>query len=260
MEREKLENLLIDYIDGKLSETERHLVDQELMRDEDVRKTYEQLKEVMVAMECSTRIEPSAKLKLEFDQFLRNEITQSTKGRTKTIFFQPAFYRVAAALALVVLGGGIGFWISRQQRNAAELEAMRKEMAATKQMLMAMLENQQSASQRVLGATVAYHEVENADEQIINALVDAMNEDQNTNVRLAALEALGKFHRQPAVRAALIASLKTQKDPVVQIALIRLMVEMKERSITKDLERISADEEILPAVKDEAQAGLLRLS
>ena len=93
-----------------------------------------------------------------------------------------------------------------------------------------------------------------------NALIQAMNEDQNTNVRIAALEALGKFHNQPHVRKALIASLRTQKDPLVQIALIRLMVEMKEKGITKNLKRISTDEETLPAVKDEAQAGILRLS
>ena len=31
MEKERLESLLIDYIDGKLSEEERHRVDQELV-------------------------------------------------------------------------------------------------------------------------------------------------------------------------------------------------------------------------------------
>ena len=91
-------------------------------------------------------------------------------------------------------------------------------------------------------------------------LIYAMNEDPNTNVRIAALEALGKFRNQPDVRKALIASLRTQKDPLVQIALIRLMVEMKEKGITEELERISTDEETLPAVKDEAHAGLLKLS
>jgi len=262
MEKEKLEGLLIDYIDGRLSEAERHAVEQELTRDENAYKLYEQLKEVIGAMENSARIEPSGKLRKGFDDILQQEISQanSEKGKGRIVFFQPAFYRVAAALALVVIGGGVGFWISKQQQQTQELEAMRKEMDATKNMLMAMLDNQQSASQRVLGATVAYEEVLKADDQIVAALVQAMNEDQNTNVRIAALEALGKFRSQPEVRKALIASLKTQKDPLVQIALIRLMVEMKEQSVTKELERISTDEEALPAVKDEAQAGIMRLS
>ena len=93
----------------------------------------------------------------------------------------------------------------------------------------------------------------------VNALIPAI-QDRDGEVVREALEALGKFYSQPHVRKALIASLNTQKDPLVQIALIRLMVEMKAQGITKELERISTDEETLPAVKDEAHAGILRLS
>jgi hypothetical protein len=199
-------------------------------------------------MQASTKIEPTTRLKRGFEQMLREEEIQLKKGRV--VFFQPSLFRVAAAVAFVVLGGAIAFIIARQNQQSHEL----------KQTLMAMLENQQSASQRVLGATVAYNDIVRADDEIVNALVNAMNEDPNTNVRMAALEALGKFHNQPHVRKALVAALATQKDPMVQIALIRLMVEMKETEITKELERISTDEESLQAVKDEAQAGILRLS
>lgn len=248
MEKEKLETLLIDYIDGKLNDTERHDVEQLLVANPDAFKTYEQLKEVIHAMQASAKMEPTTRLKRSFEQMLREEEIGLKKGRV--VFFQPSVFRVAAAIAFVVLGGAIVFIIARQNQQSREL----------KQTLMAMLENQQSASQRVLGATVAYNDIAKADDEIVNALVHAMNEDPNTNVRLAALEALGKFHSQPHVRNALITSLNTQKDPVVQIALIRLMVEMKETDITKELERISTDEETLQAVKDEAQAGILRLS
>ena len=248
MEKEKLETLLIDYIDGKLNDTERYDVEQLLIANPDAFKTYEQLKEVIHAMQASAKMEPTPRLKRGFEQMLREEEIGLKKGRV--VFFQPSLFRVAAAIAFVVLGGAIAFIIARQNQQSREL----------KQTLMAMLENQQSASQRVLGATVAYNDIVKADDEIVNALVHAMNEDPNTNVRMAALEALGKFHNQPHVRKALVASLNTQKDPVVQIALIRLMVEMKETDITKELERISTDEETLQAVKDEAQAGILRLS
>jgi hypothetical protein len=251
MEKEKLETLLIDYIDGKLNEAERHDVEQHLVRDAEAFKMYEQLKEVIHAMQASAKIEPSLRLKRGFEQMLREEEAQLRKG--KVVFFQPSFYRVAAAIAFVIMAGSVAFLLVKQNRQAQEL-------AQTKEALINMLDNQQSASQRVLGATVAYNDIETADDEIVNALVNAMNEDPNTNVRLAALEALRKFHNQPHVRKALIASLNTQKDPLVQIALIRLMVEMKEKDITKELERISTDEETLQAVKDEAQAGLLRLS
>jgi anti-sigma factor RsiW len=251
MEKEKLETLLIDYIDGKLTEAERHDVEQKLMTNADTFKLYEQLKEVIHVMHASARIEPSSKLRRGFDQMLQEEESQLKKG--KVVFFQPSLYRVAAAIVFVVLGGSVALLLVNQNRQA-------KELAATKDALIKMLDNQNSASQRVLGATVAYNDIEKADDEIVNALVNAMNEDPNTNVRLAALEALSKFRSQPHVRKALVASLSTQKDPVVQIALIRLMVDMKEKDITRELERISTDEETLQAVKDEAQAGILRLS
>jgi HEAT repeats len=253
MEKEKIEDLLIDYIDGKLSEADRHLVEKELTQNEESYKLYEQLKEVIQLMDKSAKLEPSSKLKAGFDSILKSELNATKE--TKTIFFQPAFYRVAAAVALLIVAGGVGFFIREQQ---AQLRAVKEEVQATKLMLMAQLDNQQSASQRVLGANVAY-KMENTDDEIVNALVKAMNEDTNSNVRLAALDALRKFYHQEHVRKMLIASMATQKDPVVQIALIRLLAEMKEKEIVKELERITTDEEELPAVKDEAHAALHQL-
>jgi len=256
MEKENLETLLIEYIDGKLSSAERILVEREL-QNADVRKRYDQLKEVMEVMRSSATIEPSANLRKGFDSMLQEELN-TAKGRAITM--TPWMFRVAAALAFIVVAGTAGFWINRQQRQADALEAMRQEMQATKKLMMAMLDNQQSASQRLMGATVAYNEVASLDPDVVNALVHAMNKDENTNVRLAALEALAKFQSQPHVKAALIASLNTQKDPIVQIALIRMMVEMKGKGVMEKLEQITTDEEALPAVKDEAHAGILRLS
>lgn len=257
MEKERLESLLIDYIDGKLTDDERALIDRELMVNEEAYKLYEQLKEVIMGMKSVPQTTPSTRIKAQFDQFLAEE-SRAKKG--KVIVISPMLYRVAAGVLLVVLGCGIGFWISNRQDHDRELLAMRKEMDATKQLLMTMLENQQSASQRFQGATVALNEVDKVDDEIADALIHAMNTDENTNVQVAALEALGKFYDQPHIRKALIASLKTQKDPLVQISLIRILVQMKEKSVVKDLERISNDEESLPAVKDEAHAGILKLS
>jgi HEAT repeat protein len=95
---------------------------------------------------------------------------------------------------------------------------------------------------------------------VVTALVRTMNEDPNTNVRMAALDALSKFYEEPAVRKALIRSLEKQKDPIVQIALIQLLVRMKEKGVVNDLKRIVDDNEVLTPVKDEAYTGILKLS
>lgn len=258
MDNEKLEMQLIDYIDGKLPEAERHQVEQELMRNDKAYKLYEQLKEIIHAMEKAEKLEPSQDLKRQFDQLLSTEIAASKKT-TKIIFFQPAFYRAAAAVALLVVGGSIGFWISKQNDQQQEIARIKQEMEATKVTMMSLIDNKSSASQRLQGVNVALT-IETADDEVVRALAKRMNEDPNTNVRLAALDALSKFHDEPLVRKVLIDALGSQKDPIVQIALIQLMVKMKEKGVVNDLKRIVDDEATMKAVKDEAYSGMLELS
>ena len=87
MDNEKLESMLIDFIDGKLNEADTKTVEQELTKSEEAYKLYEQLKQVMGAMDASSSIEPSKDLKNSFNQLLEREIAQQAKS--KVIFFQP---------------------------------------------------------------------------------------------------------------------------------------------------------------------------
>lgn len=258
MDNEKLEMQLIDYIDGKLTEAERHEVEQELMHNEKAYKLYEQLKEIMHAMDRAKKLEPSPELKAKFDTFLHEEI-ESSKKSGHVVLFQPVFYRVAAAIALLIVGGGIGFWISQHNANEQEIAKIKEEMQRTKVMMMSLMENQQSASQRIQGVNVALT-ISAADDDVVHALAKRMNEDPNSNVRLAALEALSQFRNEPKVRKILVDALSTQKDPVVQIALIQLMVKLKEKGVVNELKKIVDDEKTMEAVKDEAYSGIMELS
>ncbi len=261
MEKEKLESLLIDYIDGNLSNADRAIVEEMLANDKVTATLYDQLKEVMNLMDNSNPAIPSKSLKQNFEKSLQAEISKSNPGLPsgKQVLFQPWVLRIAAAVVLVMVGVVIGNWINTTRQNNQELARLKEEVEANKKIMLAMLENQQSASQRMMGATVAY-ELPKADDEIVNVLVKTMNEDPNTNVRLAALEALGKFYQQPHVRKALLTALPTQKDPMVQIALIRLLVQMKEKQVVNELQKITRDENIMKAVKDEAHSGILKLS
>lgn len=257
MEKEKLETLIIDYIDGKLNPEERATLEKELAGNEASYQLYEQLREVLKAIDASEKLEPGTRVRASFEKFLQEEIAKSKPA--KVLRLQPVFYRIAATIALVLSGVAIGIWITKNNQREEELLALKKEVETTKQIMLLMLDNQQSASQRIQGVNVAM-KIEKADDQVVNALVKAMNEDGNTNVRLAALEALSKFQLEPFVRTSLIRSLATQKDPVVQIALIQLLVRMKEKGVINDLQNIIEDTQTIQAVKDEAYSGILKLS
>jgi hypothetical protein len=256
MEKEMLESLLIDYIDGNLNEADRKKVEQEIKNPETY-ALYEQLKTVMQAMDRSASLEPHVRSRKVFDQLIHDEMRMQKSEHV--LVAQPMFYRVAAAIAFLVVAGLGGYWVVKNQQQENELARIRSEMEATKQMMMAMMNNNQSASQRMNGVAVAY-KFEKADDEIVSVLVKTMHEDPNTNVRMAALEALSQFSEEPKVRKTLIESLTVQKDPVVQIALIQLLVTMKEKGVVKDLERMTKDKAIMKAVKDEAYSGILKLS
>jgi HEAT repeat protein len=260
MDRNKLESLLIDYIDGRLNTVDKQRVEQELVRDQEAYKFYEQLREVMLAMDKTEPLNPSDNLKRNFDHLLGVELDKEKKS--KTIFFTPFFYRVAAGIALLVIGGGIGYWISQKNSQSEEIVALQKEMALTRKLVLNQLNDDQSASQRILGVQAAYESVKanKPDDEIVNALVITMNQDENSNVRLAAIDALSRFTDEAKVRTALIRSLASQADPVVQIALIQLLVKMKEKEAVKSLQKIIDDDTTLPAVKDEAYVGIFKLS
>ena len=259
MEKEKLESLMIEYIDGTIDQADREQIEREIRNNPDAAILFQQTQKVLQAINQSSLLEPTTFLKENFEKELQSLIA-GEKREIKIISIKQSYlYRIAAGLALVLASGALFYWVNKGIEQDRELTRLKEEMQKTKTMMMTMLENQSSAGQRIQGVTVAY-KMEIADDEIVKALVKTMNQDRNTNVRLAALEALSKFHEQPHVRGALINSLSTQTDPAVQIALIRLLVEIKEMQTLKELERISTDDNALPAVQDEAHAGILKLS
>lgn len=259
MEREKLESMLIEYIDGSLGEEEKLFLEKELAQNQESKALYNQLKEVIIKMDNASQAKPSEALKNSFEHFLSQEIAKTMKPEVKPAALIPMFYRIAAGIILLMVAGVTGYWIRRDLQNQDELTRIKQELEANKRMMMTLLDNEYSASQRMQGVSVAY-EMNMADDEIVGILVKTLNSDPNTNVRLAALDALSKFNTEDRVRKSLIESLSTQKDPVIQIALIQLMVKMKEKKVIMQLEKMTKDSKMMKAVKDEAYSGIFKLS
>ena len=103
-------------------------------------------------------------------------------------------------------------------------------------------------------------ELQNTDKEIVDVLIKTMNNDPNSNVRVAALEALQNFSGEPYVKKQLISSLGTQKDPFVQIKLIQLLTKMRERSVISTLNKIIKDQSTIEVVKEHAVMGVNKLN
>ncbi|MFH1573325.1 MAG: HEAT repeat domain-containing protein [Acidobacteriota bacterium] len=130
-----------------------------------------------------------------------------------------------------------------------------QELRTMRELLTLSLLQQQSASERLAGISQSRY-FEQADPRIIGALVQALDHDTDVNVRLAAVDALGRFAGQASIRDQLIESLERQKSPLVQIELIDLLVEQGARSSTDVLRRLADDERTNEYVRQRAEWGL----
>lgn len=145
------------------------------------------------------------------------------------------------------------------KESNARFVVIDENIARQKTTLFAKMNNMESASERYTAMLTAV-DAKKIDRDIINALLQSMNNDPNSNVRLAAMESLSKFYREPYVKKNLIKSMSTQKDPVVQMALIDLLTKMRTTSIVDELKKLTEDSNTPKPVKDQAYSSIFKLT
>ncbi len=133
---------------------------------------------------------------------------------------RPAVQFACTAAALVV-GLALG---SRLTPPPSELHRLEGEVASLRSLVSLSLLEQDSASERLRGVSIS-RRAEDPDQQVLAALVRVLNEDRNVNVRLAAIDALGRFADRAAVLDGLREALPRQSAPQVQLALAELLLE-----------------------------------
>ncbi len=264
MEERKMEDLMIDYVQGNLTGELKDHVEKTIEKNDEWKLEYDKLSSIMEMMDSSVELQAEPSLRESFDAMLEQEISKAEEAevvplKSKTAGSNKWMMRIAASVALLLLGGTIGVLVTKNAQNERELAALRNEMELTKQLVITSLQDQNSATSRLRGVNTSMV-METSDDEIINVLINTMNTDENTNVRLAAVSALARFANEEQVKKALIGALETQDDPVVAISLINLMVQLKERGAVESLKNLLHRDEVHEAVKSEAQLGIFELS
>lgn len=171
--------------------------------------------------------------------------------------------RIAAAVALLIVGFGAGWLFQSKSGNGAVLAVLEgKEagrVAEMKKVLAFEQMNSTSASERIQAVNRSYN-IPDADRDITQLLVNTLNFDPNVNVRLAACQALTHFANEAEVKEALIQSLAIQTDPNIQISLIEALVAIKEKRAVDQFQQLARDQEVLDVVRLKATEGMNRLN
>lgn len=141
---------------------------------------------------------------------------------------------------------------SKQEFIVAKAE----EMLPIPKNIYTQLMDSSSASNR-LTAVLEIERSVDVNKKISAMLFETMNHDSNGNVRIAALELLGKHIDKPMIADMLMQSLEVQDDPFVQLGLIHVLEQVDSNRMEKTLFNLIDDPLTQMAVKDEAYAVLL---
>ncbi len=245
-----------DYLDGRLNKDEHRAFEQHLKDCPSCALELEEYKALLSAFENEETSIPSKKVKDNFLRLLEEEknslvkvvaIDTAKTGSNKS--WLPRLIKIAASVALLIAAFSSGRYFQSEKANATIAQIENESLQIKQTAMLSLMENQ-SASKRIQGVQYI-QDFDKLDTAIVNALMDRMLHDENTNVRLTAVEALSKFVNSELVKTAFITALSTEKDPSVQIAIIQQMVKSQEKKAVAPMKRLLEEEDTQPFVKDE---------
>jgi len=193
----------------------------------------------------------------KFHQWLERESVEakaSLKKNTNPIVrWLSSPMTAAAMLVLGLLTGAL--LMQKGGTSPDEGSDVVAELTQLRTDLMMTLLKEESSSDRLKAVHIT-SELTEVTEPITEALLKTLREDPNSNVRLAALDALYPFAERPQVRTGLIKSISFQEDPLVLIAMSELMVDLQEQKSVDELEQVLEREDTPPEVKERIRSNL----
>ena len=253
---ENIEVLIDKYYNGETSLEEEQQLQKFFLGEAvpDHLKTYqEQFRHLKVSSQLEWPDFSEEKLFGKLDKQLEEESTtkvvQMPRQKASAELW---FYRIAAAVALVL----VGYFAGRPGNGG---NAVDTEFQELKELMMASLDGN-SASSRMQAVNYSFDVSEQqVDDELLDVLIGVTLKDPNMNVRMKGIEALARFGNSQKVRKSLINALGTESEAAVKIALIEALVGLGESGALENLEKIASDDDAMKAVRDEARLGIFRL-
>ncbi len=200
---------------------------------------------------------PSKEMQQIFYQNLEKEKSISSKKSDSQLSWwnQFSFQNFAKinwgfGLATLLIGLFLGhLFNSNSTQQIDELAAQLQKTQET--MMMALLEKESSRDR--LKAVKISNQMTDVSGPVIEALLSTLNNDENVNVRLAAIEALADFSQNPKVRKGLIDAIQHQDSPMVQLTLAELMVFLQDKRSVDEFKNLMKEKDIPAEVKTQLE-------
>lgn len=254
MNEARIHELVSKYNQGIASPEEHsvieQLIDEGRIQLEDLKDTAS-LHRRLISMEMPG---PSVKMDDQFYVMLKRERGASDQSSAlKEFFLWPqGMLRLAAAVLLLLTGIGIGRYFMPASSSNQQVEMLTQQVGDLKEMMMLSLLEKEDATDRLRAVSLT-EEMDAASTTVTNALIQTLNNDNNVNVRLAALEALKPYAHNSGIRTQLVQSIAKQDSPLVQVSLAELMAALQEKSSVEELQKILHSENTPTDIKKKIQ-------
>jgi hypothetical protein len=256
MEKQKIQELILRYNSGQASAEDVKQIEWlleegniDLAALNDVHQLEGQVMKIQLPF-------PSADLDDRFYRMLAVEIKSKSPFSWRRFFSWPELApKLALASVTLILGIAIGYFAKPSASSAEQIGLLRIQVAEMKEMMMLSLLEKESATERLKAVSLT-SEMSEASTKVTMALLKTLNQDENVNVRLSALEALKPYVSNSDVRKELIRSIARQESPLVQVALAELMAEFQVKSSVKELQKIMQSEKTPADVKTKIKQSI----
>ena len=266
------ETMLIDYLDGRLGQTERLKLENLIQNNHEIGQQFAETKALWQAMSQIQIPAPTKKMDADFFEMLdefktgsETKISNSFWSQLKNLTSHWFDSKLAFGMTILVFGCLLGYSISgvvnmgNNFASGSKVERLSEEVQGMKELMMlAMLQNPQ-ATERMKAVNYTA-EMTDVDSKVLNALFSTFQFDPNDNVRIVALNALVKWADKPQVRQVLLTALMEEKSPLVQVALADAMIKLQERKSIQPLQEKLNDKELNIYVKDKFENTIELLS
>lgn len=258
MSPEEYRQLIPQYLLGELSPDESSAFEARLASDAALRMETEELRTTWDNLADINDTQPSAGLRTRFYERLASATERSRMQRPKLFGLWPMRPAWQAVFTGVVFAAGLFSGFLGRQPSITQVAKLQTEVQQMRQLVALSMLNRQSPSARLEGVSWSSR-VHSPDPQVSAALVSALEDDPNVNVRLSAVDALSELGNEKNIRAQLIDSLPRQQSPLVQIGIIDALVQIGAREAGPELSAMAADAQYNSNVRQRSAWALQRL-
>ena len=168
------------------------------------------------------------------------------------LFFPQNLAKINWGFGMMTLLVGLFLGSFFKPDSTEKIDLLATQLQETQEtMMMALLEKESSRDR--LKAVKISNKMTDASGPVVEALLRTLNNDENVNVRLAAIEALADFSQNPKVRKGLIDAIQYQDSPMVQLTLAELMVFLQDKRSVDEFKNLMNKKDIPTEIKTQLE-------